>query len=76
MDRLVTGVPVRLGVGGGLTLRLGVGLVGLTCMRSVARRRSEERQRDLIGAWLNAPTEACPLAALSVVATSAKGDRE
>jgi transposase len=58
----VTDVPVRLGSGGGLTLRLGVGLVGLTCIRSVARRRSEERQCDLIGAWLDAPTEACPLA--------------
>ena len=58
----MTDVPVRLGVGGGLTLRLGVGLDGLTCMRSVARRRSEERQCDLIGAWLDAPTEACPLA--------------
>jgi hypothetical protein len=38
-DRLVTVAPVRLGAGGGLTLRLGVGLVGLTCTRSVARRR-------------------------------------
>lgn len=58
----MTDAPVRLGVGGGLTHRLGVGLVGLTCTRSVARRRSEERRRDLIGAWLDAPTEACPLA--------------
>ena len=31
---------------------------------------SEECQRDLIGAWHDAPTEACPLAAPSVVATS------
>ncbi len=38
-DRLVIDVPVRLGVGGGLTLRLGVGLDGLTCMGSVARSR-------------------------------------
>lgn len=38
-DRLVTYVPVRLGAGGGLTPRLGVGRSGLTCTRSVARRR-------------------------------------
>ncbi len=38
-DRLVSDVPVRLGAGGGLTPRLAVGLRGLTCMRSVARRR-------------------------------------
>jgi hypothetical protein len=39
MDRLVTGAPVRLGAGGGLTLRVGVDLSGLTCTRFVARRR-------------------------------------
>jgi len=38
-DRLVTDGLVRLGAGGGLTRSLRVGLVGLTCMRSVARRR-------------------------------------
>ena len=37
---------------------------------------SEEHQRDLIGAWLDAPTEACPLALRLLLATLRKGDRE
>jgi hypothetical protein len=56
-----TDAPVRLGAGGGLTLSLGVAF-GLTVMRFCRPPPSEERQRDLIGAWRNAPTEACPLA--------------
>lgn len=35
---------------------------------------SEERQRDPIGAWLEAPSEACPLA-IRLPATIAKGDQ-
>src|SRR2546425_981986 len=35
---------------------------------------SEERQRDPIGAWLEAPSEACPLA-IRLPATNPKGDQ-
>jgi len=38
--------------GGGLTLGVVVTRGGLTCPGSVACRLREERQRDLIGAWL------------------------
>jgi hypothetical protein len=38
-DRLVTDALVRLGRGGGLTLRLAVASSRLTCTGSVARRR-------------------------------------
>jgi len=57
----VTDVLVRLAAGGGLTRE---GVVGLRPDLEAFCRPppSEECQRDLIGAWLDAPTEACPLA--------------
>ena len=53
-DRLVTDVPVRLGAGGGLTREGAVGL--RPDLEAFCRPPpSEERQRDLIGAWRRRP---------------------